>query len=39
MNHPNDQPAGTIWPHLLDTIERDVIRDAHLGGPSCFAQL
>ena len=27
MEHLKDLPAGTIWPHLLDAIERDVIAD------------
>ena len=27
MNHLKDLPPGTIWPHLFDAIERDVIAD------------
>lgn len=27
MNHLKDLPVGTIWPHLLDAIERDVVAD------------
>jgi hypothetical protein len=27
MRHLKDLPAGTIWPHLLDSIERDVPAD------------
>lgn len=30
MNHLKELPTGTIWPHLVDAIERDVIRDARL---------
>lgn len=27
MNHLKDLPSDTIWPHLLEAIERDVIAD------------
>ncbi|WAK04371.1 hypothetical protein [Methylobacter sp. YRD-M1] len=27
MNHLKDLPPGTIWPHLLEAIERDVIAE------------
>jgi hypothetical protein len=30
MNHLKDLPAGTIWPHLLDAIEHDVIQDIRM---------
>jgi hypothetical protein len=25
MSHLKDMPSGTIWPHLLEAIERDVL--------------
>jgi hypothetical protein len=27
MTHLKDLPQGTIWPHLLESIERDVLED------------
>jgi len=30
MNHLKDMPEGTIWPHLLEAIERDIISDINL---------
>ncbi len=27
MKHLKDLPQGTIWPHLLEAIERDVVDD------------
>lgn len=27
MKHLKDLPEGTVWPHLLEAIERDVIAD------------
>lgn len=27
MNHLKELPEGTTWPHLLEAIERDVIKD------------
>jgi len=29
MQHLNELPDGTIWPHLLTAIERDVLTDLH----------
>jgi len=28
MKHLKDLPEGTIWPHLLEAIERDVVAEA-----------
>ncbi|MGH9159618.1 MAG: hypothetical protein ACRD2X_06490 [Vicinamibacteraceae bacterium] len=30
MNHLKELPPGTIWPHLLEAIERDVIEEIRL---------
>lgn len=30
MSHLKDLPPGTIWPQLLEAIERDVIQDIRL---------